>query len=56
LVIILTAYNATWKMVVVSYYNNGAWRLTATITPIISFAFADLAIDSQRRRLPGRGH
>jgi len=52
----MNAYNATWQLVVVSYYNSGAWRTTAVATPIINFGFADLAIDSQRRRLVGRGH
>lgn len=43
-------------MVVVSYFNNGSWRTTAAATEILSVVAVDRALDSQRRRLPGRGH
>jgi len=43
-------------LVVVSYRTGGAWRTTAQATPITNAAYADLAVDSQRRRLAGRGH
>jgi len=40
---------------VVSYRNNGAWRTTGVFTPLLSWVYTDLIVDSQRRRLPGRG-
>lgn len=48
----LTA-NATW--VVASRYTNGAWRTTGETTPVRSVVVIDPTVDSQRRRLPGRG-
>lgn len=39
---------------VVSYYSNNALRNSALITPIIDVG-VDITLDSQRRRLPGRG-
>jgi len=50
-----------YQMVVVSRYSgvdsNGdpIPRVTGVTTPILSFGTADLTVDSQRRRLPGRG-
>jgi hypothetical protein len=41
--------------VVVSYCGDGAWRTSALVTPISSYAVVDLNVDSQRRRLTGRG-
>lgn len=41
--------------VVVSWMNNGAQRVTGVATPITSLAPSDNVLDSQRRRLPGRG-
>lgn len=41
--------------VVVSYCNEGAWRTTAVNTPILLYVLTDHNIDSQRRRLAGRG-
>jgi len=41
--------------VVVSYCNDGAWRTTGVATPIISYLLVDKNLDSQRRRLAGRG-
>lgn len=49
-----------WRMVVASFYSgvdvNGdpIPRATAVLTPILN-AVIDLIVDSQRRRLPGRG-
>lgn len=43
----------TW--VVVSRYTGGALRPTATFLPIVSCVLKDYVVDSQRRRLPGRG-
>lgn len=40
--------------VIVSYCNNGAWRTTAAVTPVATYS-ADVNVDSQRRRLNGRG-
>ena len=41
--------------VVVSHFTNGGPRVSGVTTPVISYRYADLAMDSQRRRLPGRG-
>lgn len=46
--------NLTYDLAVVSYCNGKAWRTNAVVTPIVSWA-VDTTIDSQRRRLPGRG-
>lgn len=43
----------TW--VVVSRYTDGAPRTTGIYIPITSVILTDTTIDSQRRRLPGRG-
>lgn len=56
----LTNFKATLlaaghTMVVVSYRNNKAWRTTAAATAITQWGYADLYLDSQRRRLSGRG-
>jgi len=40
--------------VVVSRCSGGEWRDTAVVTPVTSY-FVDSTIDSQRRRLAGRG-
>lgn len=45
---------AQWHMVVVSRHFNGNPRLTASVNWVTSFD-SDGSIDSQRRRLPGRG-
>lgn len=42
-------------MVVLSKAHANAWRTQALTTPITGVTFADAFIDSQRRRLPGRG-
>jgi len=44
-----------WEMVVVSTVSGGAPRVTGIATPVTSSFFADNTVDSQRRRLPGRG-
>jgi len=41
--------------VIVSYCADGVWRTTALVTPVISYLLTDHFIDSQRRRLQGRG-
>jgi len=40
---------------VVSYCNNKVWRSTAVTNHVISYLATDNNIDSQRRRLTGRG-
>ena len=52
----LAALSPALTLVVVSYMSGGAWRSTAQTTPITNAAYSDLAVDSQRRRLAGRGH
>jgi|SRR5215216_223440 len=42
------------KLVVVSRCNNNVWRSTAVVTEITG-ASVDINVDSQRRRLTGRG-
>lgn len=42
-------------MVVVSYREGNAWRTEGLATPIIGLSI-DRTVDSQRRRLPGRGN
>jgi hypothetical protein len=49
----LDAADLTW--VVLSYRNNKTWRTTAVATPITGISYFDLNLDSQRRRLSGRG-
>lgn len=46
--------SADWNMVVVSRYSNNAPRATGVATFVNSLS-CDGTIDSQRRRLPGRG-
>jgi len=41
--------------VVTSYCHAGAWRATASNTPVINYIATDNNVDSQRRRLAGRG-
>jgi len=43
------------ELAVLSRYNANAPRLIGVATPVIDTLFADPTIDSQRRRLPGRG-
>lgn len=59
---LVAAYNALfvglptdWTWVIISRSVNGAPRANALITPVQSVILTDLTIDSQRRRLPGRG-
>lgn len=44
-----------WEMVVASKYEGGNERTEALLTPVINIS-SDGIIDSQRRRLPGRGN
>lgn len=52
---LITTPLATWTWVVVSRFSNGSPRTNGVATPIVSCGFADQVLDSQRRRLPGRG-
>lgn len=47
----ITAAVATNKLVVASYRTAGAYRTTAVCTPIINASYANLRVDTQRRRL-----
>jgi hypothetical protein len=46
---------AGWVWVVVSRYTGGAPRPAGIATPVLTALFTDNIVDSQRRRLPGRG-
>lgn len=46
---------AGYTLVVASRYSNNQPRSSGVTTPILNAAYADVVIDSQRRRLPGRG-
>jgi len=41
--------------VIASYQNDCEWRDTGVFTDVSSYSYTDLHLDSQRRRLPGRG-
>lgn len=41
--------------VVVSYQTDCEWRTGGNPVPVTAYTAVDLAVDSQRRRLPGRG-
>jgi len=51
----IAAIGSGYHLVVTSYYNNHAWRTTAVNSIVLNAAYADLAVDSQRRRLAYRG-
>lgn len=44
-----------WTWVIVSRYSNGAPRATGLVIPVTTVTYADRFLDSQRRRLTGRG-
>jgi hypothetical protein len=44
-----------WEWVVYSRFEDKVERTTGLAQPVVSVSFADLILDSQRRRLPGRG-
>lgn len=60
---VLAAYNALpdavaatgFTHVVASRYSMGAPRVEGVTTPVTAYTLVDNIIDSQRRRLPGRG-
>lgn len=51
----IQAIASGYNLVVTSYMSNGAWRSVGQNTVILNAAYANLAIDNQRRRLTGRG-
>lgn len=51
---LLRTVDVGWEMVVVSQMHAGSWRASAVCTPILDCGI-DATVDSQRRRLPGRG-
>jgi hypothetical protein len=53
LLTITTTLNS-FEMVVLSKKQNGSWLAQGILTPVIGFT-TDGQVDSQRRRLPGRG-
>lgn len=53
--LITDAANINWEWVVVSRYANKAPRTEGVTSAILSAVAVDSVIDSQRRRLPGRG-
>lgn len=50
----ITVAGIPWSMGVVSKKFQGVWREVGDFTPVVGFT-CDGIIDSQRRRLPGRG-
>lgn len=51
LIAAIAAIGASYALVVTSTYSGGAWRTTGVNTAIINATYADLRIDSQRRRM-----
>lgn len=49
------AFISGGEMGIVSYHLAGALRVAGLFSPITNWSFSDLNIDSQRRRLAGRG-
>lgn len=52
---LLAPLSVDWTWVIVSRYFNNAPRLLGLTQPVTAVIYTDLRIDSQRRRLPGRG-
>lgn len=50
-----TVVSFPWEWVVVSRYSNGAPRVAGTATLVSAVVMTDDFVDSQRRRLTGRG-
>lgn len=53
--LVATAQAERVPLVIVSRQLNNAPRTTAAVTPVTSASLRDSVLDSQRRRLPGRG-
>lgn len=54
--LLTTLSGAGYTWVVTSYRTGGAWRTTAHNVAVATVVAVDNVLDSQRRRLPGRGH
>jgi hypothetical protein len=52
---LLAAANPNWQWVITSYRTDKAWRTYGKNFVITNVTYTDLALDCQRRRLPGRG-
>jgi hypothetical protein len=53
--ILASAFDADWEWSVVSHISGGVDRVTALVQAVIGARSADVNLDSQRRRLTGRG-
>lgn len=51
----IVAANSAWAMCITSRRHDNAWRATAVNYDVTSVALSDYNVDSQRRRLTGRG-
>jgi hypothetical protein len=49
------AATSTLPLVVASRKHAGVYRTLGVVTPVSAVVYKDLVLDSQRRRLPGRG-
>lgn len=52
---LITFVTPPWQWVVLSRYHNGAPRVEGLVQPVIAALCVDPYVDSQRRRLTGRG-
>lgn len=52
---LITHVTPPWQWIVLSRYHNGAPRAEGLIQPVIAALCVDPYVDSQRRRLTGRG-
>jgi hypothetical protein len=50
-----TTYTAAWTWVVLSRFEDGQPRSAGLVQPVTAVVLTDITVDSQRRRLPGRG-
>lgn len=55
LLTVIPAWDASAHLAIASFRHANAWRTTAVVTPVISVVIVDSHLDSQRRRLSGRG-
>jgi hypothetical protein len=53
--ILASGFDADWEWSVVSHFTGGAPRAAGLPQAVIGAGYTDLIVDSQRRRLPGRG-
>jgi hypothetical protein len=50
-----TTYTGAWTWVVLSRFEDGVARAAGLVQPVTAVVLTDTTVDSQRRRLPGRG-